>query len=129
PGYDENTLKRYPVLYMHDGSNLFFPAESFMGETWEVDETMDMLDAMNVINKAIVVGIYPGDRMTEYTRSGYERYGRFVVESLKPFIDNSFRTLGDPANTAVMGSSLGGVVSFYLGWQYPQVFGNAACLS
>lgn len=129
PGYDENTLKRYPVLYMHDGTNLFFPDESFLGDTWEVDETMDLLDTMNVIDKSIVVGVYARDRMNEYTRPGYEEYGRFLVQSLKPFIDGGFRTLGDPAHTAVMGSSLGGVVSFYLGWQYPEVFGNAACLS
>jgi predicted alpha/beta superfamily hydrolase len=129
PGYDENTLKRYPVLYMHDGTNLFFPEESFLGETWQVDETMDTLDAMNVIDKCIVVGVYAGDRMNEYTKPGYEGYGRFLVESLKPFIDGGFRTLGGPDNTAVMGSSLGGVVSFYLGWQWPQVFGMAACLS
>jgi enterochelin esterase-like enzyme len=129
PGYDENTLKRYPVLYMHDGTNLFFPDESFLGDTWEVDETMDLLDSMNLIDKCIVVGIYAGDRMNEYTAPGYQDYGRFLVESLKPFIDGGFRTLGGPDDTAVMGSSLGGVVSFYLGWQYPEVFGQAACLS
>jgi enterochelin esterase-like enzyme len=67
--------------------------------------------------------------MTEYTQPGYERYGRFLVESLKPFIDSSFRTLGDAPNTAIMGSSLGGVASFYAAWQYPKVFGNAACLA
>jgi enterochelin esterase-like enzyme len=129
PGYDENTLKRYPVLYMHDGSNLFFPDEAFAGQTWQVEETMDLLDSMNLIDKVIVVGIYAGDRMTEYTESGYEGYGRFIVESLKPFVDGGFRTLGDPGNTAVMGSSLGGVVAFYLAWQWPQTFGMAACLS
>ncbi len=129
PGYDDNTLKRYPVLYMHDGTNLFFPEESFLGQTWEVDETMDMLDAMNVIDKVIVVGVYAGDRMSEYTKPGYEAYGRFVVESLKPFIDGAFRTLRGPEHTAVMGSSLGGVVSFHLAWQWPEVFGMAACLS
>jgi enterochelin esterase-like enzyme len=129
PGYDENTLKRYPVLYMHDGTNLFFPREAFMGATWQVEQTMDMLDDMNVIDKVIVVGIYAGDRMNEFTKPGYEDYGRSLVSGLKPFIDGGFRTLGDPGNTAVMGSSLGGVVSFYLGWQYPEVFGQAACLS
>jgi enterochelin esterase-like enzyme len=67
--------------------------------------------------------------MTEYTESGYSDYGHFVVNALKPFIDQGFRTLGDAASTVVMGSSLGGVVSFYLAWQYPQTFGGAACLS
>jgi hypothetical protein len=59
PGYDENALKRYPVLYMHDGNNLFFPNEAFFNNEWRVDETMDRLDAMNIIDKVIVVGIYP----------------------------------------------------------------------
>ncbi len=129
PGYDENTLKRYPVLYMHDGSNLFFPEESFLGDTWEVDENMDRLDQMNLIDKVIVVGIYAGDRMSEYTMPGCEGYGRSLVERIKPLVDGAFRTLAGPENTAVMGSSLGGLVSFYLAWQWPDVFGKAACLS
>jgi predicted alpha/beta superfamily hydrolase len=88
-----------------------------------------MLDKMNAIEEAIVVGIFPNDRMTEYTQPGYEDYGRFLVETLKPLIDRKYRTLGGPMNTAAMGSSLGGVVSFYLGWQWPDVFGKIACLS
>lgn len=129
PGYDENVLKRYPVLYMHDGSNLFFPSEAFGGNEWQVDENLEQLDAMCLVDKVIVVGVYARDRMHEYTRPGYERYGRLLVEQVKPMIDGRLRTLADPQSTAVMGSSLGGVVSFYLGWQYPNVFGKAACLS
>jgi len=129
PGYFENHLKRYPVLYMHDGSNLFFPDESFLGTTWEVDETMELLDAMSVIDKALVVGIYADQRTDEYTQPGYEGYGSFIVDELKPRIDASFRTLTAADKTAVMGSSLGGVVSMYLAWQWPEVFGKAACLS
>lgn len=129
PGYDENVLKRYPVLYMHDGSNLFFPDEAFGGNEWQVDENLEQLDSMCLIDKVLVVGIYARDRMNEYTRPGYERYGRLLVEQVKPMIDARLRTLADRENTAVMGSSLGGVVSFYLGWQYPEVFGKAACLS
>jgi predicted alpha/beta superfamily hydrolase len=129
PGYRENTLKCFPVLYMHDGTNLFFPDEAFIGEEWQVDETMDLLDAMNIIKKAIVVGVYPNDRMREYTKPGYETYGRSIVEQLKPAIDGTFRTLQGPENTAVMGSSLGGVVSLYLAWQWPEVFGKVACMS
>jgi predicted alpha/beta superfamily hydrolase len=129
PGYSENALKRYPVLYMHDGSNLFFPEEAFGGSEWRVDENLEQLDAMSLVDKVIVVGIYARDRMHEYTRPGYERYGRLVVERVKPMIDARLRTLADAPNTAVMGSSLGGVVSFYLAWQYPHVFGKAACLS
>jgi predicted alpha/beta superfamily hydrolase len=129
PGYHENTLKRYPVLYMHDGHNLFFKEEAFVGNTWRTDEVLNMLDKMNAIEEAIVVGVFPNDRITEYTRPGYEDYGRFVVETLKPLIDVKYRTLPGPTTTAVMGSSLGGVVSFYLGWQWPDVFGKIACLS
>ena len=129
PGYYENTLKKYPVLYMHDGHNLFFKEEAFVGNTWRTDEVLEMLDKMNAIEEVIVVGIYPKDRMSEYTLPGYEDYGRFLVEILKPLIDAKYRTLADSPNTAVMGSSLGGVVSFYLGWQWPDVFGKIACLS
>jgi len=129
PGYDENTQKRYPVLYMHDGTNLFFGDEAFGGNEWQVDENVELLHSMCLIDKVIVVGVYAKDRMYEYTKPGYEHYGHFMVNELKPFIDQRLRTLSDARNTAVMGSSLGGVVSFFLGWQYPHVFGKAACLS
>jgi predicted alpha/beta superfamily hydrolase len=129
PGYHENFLKRYPVLYMQDGQNLFFPDEAFQGRHWKIAETLGLLDAMNLVDKALVVGIYPNAREENYTKPGYEAYGRFLVEALKPEIDRSFRTLAGPERTAVMGSSLGGVVSFYLAWQWPEVFGMAACLS
>jgi predicted alpha/beta superfamily hydrolase len=129
PGYYENTLKKYPVLYMHDGHNLFFKEEAFVGNTWRTDEVLNMLDKMNAIEEVIVVGVHPSDRMKEYTLPGYEDYGRFLVQTLKPLIDAKYRTLIGPSNTAVMGSSLGGVVSFYLGWQWSEVFGKVACLS
>jgi len=129
PGYGENTLKRYPALYMHDGNNLFFSAESFLGDEWQVDETMDLLDAMSAIDKAVVVGIYPQDRMREYTIDGYHAYGRFIVEELIPRLRTELRLLPGSENTGVLGSSLGGVVSFFLAWQWPDVFGKAACLS
>jgi predicted alpha/beta superfamily hydrolase len=129
PGYHENVLKRYPVLYMQDGQNLFFPEEAFQGRHWRIAETLSLLDAMNLVDKVLVVGIYPNGREENYTQPGYESYGRFVVEVLKPEIDRAFRTLPGPETTAVMGSSLGGVVSFYLAWEWPQVFGMAACLS
>lgn len=129
PGYHENTLKRYPVLYMHDGHNLFLKEEAFLGNTWRTDEVLNILDKMNAIEEVIVVGINPHDRRNEYTMPGYEDYGRFLVEELKPLIDGKYRTLIGPTNTAAMGSSLGGVVSFYLGWRWPEVFGKIACLS
>jgi predicted alpha/beta superfamily hydrolase len=129
PGYQENTLKNYPVLYMHDGNNLFFPQEASFGETWEVAANLDVLDSLRTVREVIVVGVWPVDRMAEYTKPAYADYGKFLVEELKPFIDRKYRTLPDRQNCAVMGSSLGGVVSFYLGWEYPQVFGMAACMS
>jgi predicted alpha/beta superfamily hydrolase len=129
PGYDENTLKRYPVLYMHDGVNLFFREEAFMGREWEVDETLEVLDRMSIIDKVIVVGVYARDRMSDYTSPGYYAYSHFLAEELKPEVDRHLRTLGDPQNTAVMGSSLGGVVTLHAAWQRPDVFGKAACMS
>lgn len=128
-GYHENPLKRYPVLYMHDAANVFFAQEAFCGQEWRVDETMQYLDRVNVIDKVIVVAVYPHDRMSEYTAIGYEGYSRYLVETLKPHIDSHYRTLPGPDTTAIMGSSLGGVVSFYAAWRWPQVFGMAGCLS
>jgi enterochelin esterase-like enzyme len=129
PGYYENTLQTYPVLYMQDGQNLFFGEEAFAGQHWQVQDTMTVLDSMSLVRKAIVVGIHPRDRLVDYTRDGYEAYGRFLVEDLKPWVDASYRTRPAAADTAVMGSSLGGVVSLYLAWQWPDVFGNVACMS
>jgi len=129
PGYGENPLKRYPVLYMHDGTNLFFPHEAFMGQQWRVGGTMDLLNGLSVIERIIVVGLHANDRMRDYTAPGYHDYGRVVVEHIKPYVDSQLSTLSDPAANAVMGSSLGGVVSMHLAWQYPEVFGAAACLS
>jgi len=111
PGYYENTLKKYAVLYMHDGHNVFFKEEMFRGNSWRTNEVLDVLDKMNAIEEVIVIGIHPNDRLKEYTSPGYEDYGRFLVETLKPIIDAKYRTLAGPANAAVMGSSLGGGVS------------------
>ena len=83
----------------------------------------------DVVRKVIVVGVYAVERQTEYTAPGYEDYGRFLVEELKPWIDDNYRTLSGARHTAVLGSSLGGVVSFYLAWQWPEVFGSAGCMS
>ena len=129
PGYRENTLKRYPVLYMQDGQNLFFPDEAFLGQDWQVDRTVGLLDTMSVVDDFIVVGVYSQDRMAEYTQPGYEAYGASLSGEVKTRIDRDFRTLPGPMDTRVMGSSLGGVVSFFLAWEQPDVFGGAACLS
>jgi len=129
PGYDENTLRHYPVIYMHDGKNLFFPDEAFLGREWQVDEALTLLDTMNAIDHAVVIGVHAGDRLAEYTKPGYETFARAIVEEVKPAIDTELRTLTSPRETVVLGSSLGGVLSFYMAWEYPEVFGLAACMS
>ncbi|MGB7556719.1 MAG: alpha/beta hydrolase-fold protein [Candidatus Korobacteraceae bacterium] len=128
-GYDENTCRKFPVMYMQDGRNLFFPQDAFLGQDWGVEDKLALLNGMNAIEQMIVVGIFSADRMQEYTNPGYESYGRSVVEEIKPYIDSHFRTRPGRRATGVMGSSLGGVVSFYMGWQWPEVFGGVGCLS
>lgn len=128
-GYEENILAHYPVCYMHDGHNLFFPHEAFAGKTWEVRETVELLDRMNSIEACIVVAIYPNDRVYDYTEPGCEKYAKFLREKLVPHIEESYRTHVGPEHRVVMGSSLGGLVSFYLAWHHDDVFGRAASLS
>ena len=130
PGY-ENSTKRYPVLYMHDGQNIFDPNTSYLGIDWQIDETADSLIRKNQIEEILVVGIYNTEnRMFEYADTEKGRaYMDFIVSELKPFIDNNYRTKTDRENTALMGSSMGGLISFYLVWRFPQVFSKAACLS
>jgi predicted alpha/beta superfamily hydrolase len=131
PGYDENTLKRYPVLYVHDGANVFFPDEAFSGVEWRIDETLDTLDAASMVDRVIVVALHarPERREAEYTAEAWATYAQELEDIVLPSIDAQFRTLRGPAHTAVMGSSLGGVVSLWLAWTQPHVFGMAACLS
>lgn len=129
PGYFENTLRRYPVLYMQDGKNLFFPEEAFLGREWQVDEALALLDKMNAVDHVVVVGVHSDDRMYDYTQPGYEAYARSIVEEIKPRIDAKIRTFTSSVETGVLGSSLGGVVSFYMAWEYPHVFGLGACMS
>ena len=129
PGYRQNPLRRFPVCYMQDGKNLFFPEDAFLGREWQVDEALTLLDGMNAVDRVVVVGIHSDDRMRDYTKPGYEAYARSVVEDIKPVVDRSFRVFDSPRETGVFGSSLGGVVSFYMAWQYPHVFGYAACMS
>jgi predicted alpha/beta superfamily hydrolase len=128
-GYHENPLRRYSVFYMQDGKNLFFPEEAFLGREWQVDEVLELLDAMSAVDRVVVIGIYSEDRMTDYTQPGYEAYARSVVEEIRPVVAERLRILDSPRETSVLGSSLGGVVAFYMAWQYPEVFGYAACMS
>ena len=130
-GYDQKVHQRYPVLYMHDGQNIFDPQTSYLGVDWQIDETADSLIKQGKIKEIIIVGMYnTPDRIEEYadTEKG-QAYMEFIINDLKPFIDREYRTLPDRKNTAVMGSSMGGLISFYLVWRYPEIFGQAACLS
>jgi predicted alpha/beta superfamily hydrolase len=129
PGYEQNPLRRYPVLYMHDGGNLFFPEEAFLGRDWKVERAVTLLDHMNAMDRVVIVGVYSGDRMEEYTKPGYEAYARAIIDEVKPEIDGQLRVFDSALETGVIGSSLGGVVSFYMAWEHPQIFGFAACMS
>lgn len=141
PGYDNAGGRRYPVLYMHDGQNLFDGATSFIpGMEWRVDETAQSLITSGAIEPVIIVGIYNAgkDRIEEYTPTRDARrsaggmadvYGRMLVEELKPFIDRQYRTKRAGADTGLGGSSLGGLVTLYLGLKYPAVFGKLAVVS
>ncbi|HEY8570154.1 alpha/beta hydrolase [Microbulbifer sp.] len=131
-GYEESD-RRYPVLYMHDGQNLFDDATSYVGE-WGVDESLNQL-AQTCGLEVIVVGIDHGDklRMTELNPYDNERFGSgegnayvdFLVKELKPRIDREYRTLADRDHTAIMGSSMGGLISNHAINRYPDIFGMA----
>ena len=130
PGYEENTLAHYPFAYMQDGQNLFFPDEAFQRKDWGVDDTSQILRAMQAIEDFIIVGVYSNERRNEeYTKPGYETYARSIVEELVPAEQMFLRTTNERRDRTMWGSSLGGVVSFYTAWQYPEVFGGAICMS
>ena len=141
PDYEAHKEKHYPVFFLHDGQNLFDGATSFIpGQEWRADEAAQSLIALGKIAPLIIVGIYNTgkDRIDEYTPAvdakykmggKADLYGRLLVEELKPFIDAHYRTLKDARHTGLGGSSLGGLVSLYLGLKYPQVFGRLAVVS
>jgi predicted alpha/beta superfamily hydrolase len=130
-GYNQNISKRYPVLYLHDGQNLIDPETSFSGKDWQIDETVTRLIKEQKIKEIILVGIYNNEeRLEEYsdTEKG-GKYRKFIIEELKPFVDSKYRTLTDNKNTAIMGSSMGGLASFLIAWKHPEVFSLAGCMS
>ena len=131
PGYEDYPEKRYPVLYMHDGQNLFDPRMASTGTDWGVDEAIVRLSDAGVIAPVIVVGAWnSADRGSEYSPwHQAPDYARFMIEELKPRIDAAFRTLTGPEHTAAMGSSMGGLLSFYLVTHHPEVFGACGCIS
>ncbi|MGQ4660548.1 alpha/beta hydrolase-fold protein [Lysobacter sp. F6437] len=153
PGYDDDPARRYPVLYMHDGQNLFDPALSYTGVDWGVDEAMTRLITDGAVREAIVVGIWNTPRrFQEYMPrkpvsgdtlpSGVDgvpplptadivsdAYLRFLVDELKPWIDATYLTRPERDDTLVMGSSMGGLISLYAAAEYPDVFGGVGALS
>ena len=131
PGYETDRNRRYPVLYMHDGQNVFDPVTSSFGVDWSIDETANDLIKKKSIDPIIVVGIYnTGDRMKEYTPGDKgTAYMDFIVKTVKPLIDSTYRTKPDRKNTIVGGSSAGGIISFMLAWEHPDIFSKAICMS
>lgn len=148
------TSKKYPVVYMHDGQNLFDANSTWNHQAWEIDSVMGILIVENKIRPAVVVGIHSVDttrigdlmpeRVVEMTPPGEVRdfidmmcrgqyradeYLSFIVNTLKPIIDTHFSTLTDCKSTSIMGSSMGGLISIYGVTEYPEVFGAAVCMS
>jgi predicted alpha/beta superfamily hydrolase len=156
PSYDTAPERRYPVLYLHDGQNVFSsagPGAAFGWGPWDLDATADQLSSSSRMSEIIMVAIDNSRfRYTEYRGLAYpystvelaglkqkpsapgdntrfNQYARFLIEELKPSIDRRFRTRPGPAHTGVMGSSMGGLCSLALAWEHPGVFGLAACMS
>jgi predicted alpha/beta superfamily hydrolase len=140
PQYLEERDRRFPVFYLHDGQNLFDGRTSYLaGRTWRAHTTADQLATKGSIEPVILVGVANTGlrRMAEYTPTrdlkmgGGEgtSYGRLLIEELKPAIDRLYRTLTGPRDTGLGGSSLGGLISLYLGFTHPEVFGRLAVMS
>jgi predicted alpha/beta superfamily hydrolase len=131
PGYESDLNKNYPVLYMHDGQNIVDPNTSSFQVDWQIDEAADSLIRKELIEPIIIVGIYnTPDRNHEYSEDKLGLlYMKFIVDSLKPFIDRNYRTKPDRMNTANGGGSLGGLISFMLMWDYSEIFSKAICFS
>ena len=151
--YDKQSKTRYSVLYMHDGQNLFDPKTATAGQTWGVAEAVEQLMAAGTIRPTIIVGIFNSQgRWPEYLPQrplshpnsaqlierfqGFlpfpvssDNYLKFLVEELKPFIDQTYRTQPTGDETFIMGSSMGGLISLYALCEYPNVFAGAGCLS
>ncbi len=134
PSYWTQKRRRYPVLYMHDGQNLFDRATGFAGQEWDVDETLMQLATEG--REAIVVGVWNTPlRFPEYNPFTHYENGRgadylaFLADTLKPQIDGSFRTLSAAVHTGIIGSSMGGLISLYGFFHRPETFGFAGVMS
>ncbi len=145
PGYRRFSTRHYPVLYLHDGQNVFDAATSFGGVEWGVDETAQQLIRTKLMEPIIIVAIANTgeDRIHEYaptparidppkkkrSKGLLRSYGRFLIEELKPFIDRKYRTRREAEFTGMGGSSLGGLATLALGLWYPNYFTRLAVLS
>ncbi len=139
PGYDADVKQRYPVLYLHDGQNLFDPARAAFGVAWDADATAERLILARRIPPLLLVGIdNTPDRMDEYAYHRDEEeqtggrgplYARFVLEEVKPFIDGRYRTRPDRRHTAVAGSSMGGLVSLSMAREHSERFALCGVVS
>jgi len=136
--YNENSAKRYPVLYMHDGQNLFDAKTAAYGVQWGIASTINRLVATGVMDEVIVVGIdNTPDRVAEYTPCCDRQYGggkldaysAFVADTVKPYVDKTYRTLPDKAHTAILGSSLGALASLGIAQRHPDLFAQAGAMS
>lgn len=132
-----NSEQKYPVIYMHDGQELFDDSIAY-GEEWGVDETLNELSLTDSLD-LIVVGIDNGKekRINELSPWENKKFGKaegneymeFIVKQIKPYIDNNYKTLSNRENTAIMGSSMGGLISHYAIYKYPEIFSKAGILS
>jgi len=140
PGYDSRPQRQFPILYLHDGQNLFDGATSFIpGMDWHLGQTADECIEKGSVEPLIIVGIYNAgkQRLNEYTptrapRLGggrANRYAKFLLEEVRPFVQQQYRVRQATESTGVGGSSLGGLVSLYVGLRQPKVFGKIAALS
>lgn len=140
PGYEDRDGNRYPVLYMHDGQNLFEPERAFIpGQHWRLAEAADEVIGERRARAMIIVGVdNTGSRVDEYTPTRdsanggggkVNDYGRMLIEELKPVIDAQYRTLPGMPATALAGSSLGGLATLHLGLERPDAFASLAAMS
>ena len=130
PGYD-SSKERYPVLYLQDGQNIFDPATSAFGKEWRADETADSLIRAGKLRSVIIVGIYnTADRSDEYLPWKKNAvYQQFIINTLKPFIDQQYRTRKEAKYNFIGGASAGATFAFMMVWEHPDVFSKAICMS
>jgi predicted alpha/beta superfamily hydrolase len=138
PSYRKDKKRRFPVLYLQDGQNVFDARTSAFGVEWQLDEAAERLIGEGAIEEIIMVGVYNTEaRMSEYTppwserpgTGGIDGYARFLLDEVKPFIDETYRTLPEAPYTGIMGSSLGGLSALYLGLRFPHVFSRIGAVS